>query len=48
MLVSAIPLMEQDNEIRSRLYKLAQEQFGEGEKPVVTERKGNVLKVNFK
>tara|TARA_B100000900_G_scaffold245713_1_gene208955 strand:- start:228 stop:545 length:318 start_codon:yes stop_codon:yes gene_type:complete len=48
MLVSAIPLMEQDNEVRNKLYKLAQEQFGEDDKPVVTERKGNVLKVNFK
>lgn len=48
MLVSAIPLMEQDNEVRNKLYKLAQEQFGENDKPVITERKGNVVKVNFR
>jgi|TARA_E500000318_G_C3503525_1_gene189315 hypothetical protein len=48
MLVSAIPLMELDNEFRQKLYKLAQEQFGEDDKPLITERKGNVVKVNFK
>jgi len=49
MLVSAIPLMELDNEFRQKLYKLAMEQFGDDStKPVITERKGNVVKVNFK
>ena len=46
MLICAIPLIEKDDAIRKELFKLVEEQFGE-DKPRVTERKGNVLKVNF-
>jgi len=46
MLVCAIPLIESKPDIRDELYKLAQEQY-EGKKPMVQERKGNVLTVNF-
>ena len=46
MLICAIPLIEKDAAIRKELFRLAEEGFGE-HRPRVTERKGNVLKVNF-
>ena len=50
MLIAAIPLMEQDHDVRRKLFKLV-DQIDADEldmnKPLVEERDGNVVKVNF-
>ena len=50
MLIAAIPLMEQDHDVRRKLFKLVDQIDADGmveEKPLVEERDGNVVKVNF-
>lgn len=50
MLISAIPLMETDMEVRKKLFKMAQLTFDTDEeipKSRVKERSENVIKVNF-
>jgi hypothetical protein len=50
MLISAIPLMETDMEVRKKLFKMAQLTFDTDEeipKSRVEERSENVIKVNF-
>ena len=46
MLICVIPLIEKDDAIRKELFKLVEEQFGK-DKPIVINRDGKVLKVNF-
>ena len=46
MLICAIQLIEKDESVRKELFKLAQESSKERQ-PKVTERDGNVIKVNF-
>ena len=50
MLIAAIPLMEQDHDVRRKLFKLVDQidadEMAE-DKPLVEERDGNVVKVNF-
>jgi hypothetical protein len=50
MLIAAIPLMEQDHDVRRKLFKLVDQidadEMAE-EKPLIEERDGNVVKVNF-
>ena len=47
MLIAAIPLMEQDPEVRRKLFKIVDTIDNEEEKPLIAERDGNVVKVNF-
>ena len=50
MLIAAIPLMEQDHDVRRKLFKLVDQIDADEmaqEKPLVEERDGNVVKVNF-
>ena len=50
MLIAAIPLMEEDPDVRSKLFKLVDQldaEETEEYKPLVKERDGNVVKVNF-
>jgi len=50
MLIAAIPLMEQDHDVRRKLFKLVDQIDADGtaeEKPLIEERDGNVVKVNF-
>ena len=47
MLIAAIPLMEQDPEVRRKLFKIVDTIDDEEEKPLIAERDGNVVKVNF-
>ena len=50
MLIAAIPLMEQDYDVRRKLFKLVDQIEADEmaqEKPLVEERDGNVVKVNF-
>ena len=46
MLICAIQLIEKDESVRKELFKLAEESSKERQ-PKVTERDGNVIKVNF-
>lgn len=47
MLIAAIPLMEQDPEVRRKLFRIVDTIDDEEEKPLIAERDGNVVKVNF-
>jgi len=48
MLIAAIPLMEEDADVRRKLFKYVDElNHDEETKPLITERDGNVVKVNF-
>jgi hypothetical protein len=50
MLIAAIPLMEQDHDVRRKLFKIVDKIDAdelEMERPLVEERDGNVVKVNF-
>ena len=48
MLIAAIPLMEEDADVRRKLFKYVDELNQDEEtKPLITERDGNVVKVNF-
>ena len=50
MLIAAIPLMEQDHDVRRKLLKLVDQIEADEtaqEKPLIEERDGNVVKVNF-
>jgi len=48
MLIAAIPLMEQDHDVRRKLFKIVDTiDKDEEEKPLIEERDGNVVKVNF-
>ena len=47
MLIAAIPLMEQDHEVRRKLFRIVDTIDDEEEKPLIKERDGNVVKVNF-
>ena len=50
MLIAAIPLMEQDHDVRRKLFKLVDQIDADEmaqDKPLVEERDGNVVKVNF-
>ena len=47
MLIAAIPLMEQDPEVRRKLFKIVDTIDDEEETPLIAERDGNVVKVNF-
>ena len=47
MLIAAIPLMEQDPEVRRKLFRIVDTIDSEEEKPLIAERDGNVVKVNF-
>ena len=47
MLIAAIPLMEQDPEVRRKLFRIVDTIDNEEEKPLIAERDGNVVKVNF-
>jgi len=47
MLICAIELIEKDDSVRKQLFKLAEEASKESKPTVVTERDGNVIKVNF-
>ena len=47
MLIAAIPLMEQDHDVRRKLFKIVDTIDEEEEKPLIEERDGNVVKVNF-
>jgi len=49
MLIAAIPLIEEDAEVRRKLFTLVDDlEFEEGDtKPLVEKRDGNVVTVNF-
>lgn len=48
MLIAAIPLMEEDADVRRKLFRYVDELNQDEEtKPLITERDGNVVKVNF-
>jgi hypothetical protein len=48
MLIAAIPLMEEDADVRRKLFKYVDELNNDEEtKPLIAEREGNVVKVNF-
>ena len=48
MLIAAIPLMEEDADVRRKLFKYVDElNHDEETKPLIAERDGNVVKVNF-
>ena len=48
MLIAAIPLMEEDADVRRKLFKYVDELNQDEEtKPLIIERDGNVVKVNF-
>lgn len=47
MLIAAIPLMEQDPEVRRKLFRIVDTIDNEEEKPLIAERDGNVVRVNF-
>jgi len=50
MLIAAIPLMEQDHDVRRKLFKLVDKIDADEmaqDKPLIEERDGNVVKVNF-
>ncbi len=47
MLIAAIPLMEEDHNVRRKLLKYVDRLELDEEKPLIEERDGNVVKVNF-
>ena len=47
MLIAAIPLMEKDHEVRRKLFRIVDTIDKDEEKPLIEERNGNVVKVNF-
>lgn len=47
MLIAAIPLMEEDHNVRRKLLKFVDQLELDEEKPLIEERDGNVVKVNF-